>query len=139
MRLSKAVLASALLLPLAALAARRAPVPPKPQKAHVAAACTPHKTPFVKPDPIRIKRTENVEWLPDVSSPKATSWTIAPKDTVDWLFSQRTFAGTPKTPATTPTPLSSAKAGHAYQYVVTIVCKDGTTQTIDPDIIISTS
>jgi hypothetical protein len=133
MRLRVIILPLAAVL-AAAVAAVRAPALPVPQQANVTSACTPGTQAQVTPATIAMKRTDNVVW--GSVSPNATSWTIAPKDTLDWLWSQRTFTGTPKTPATTPEPLASAKVNHPYRYKVTVVCEDGTTQVIDPDIII---
>jgi hypothetical protein len=133
MRLRVIILPLAAVL-AAAVAAVRAPALPVPQQANVTSACTPGTQAQVTPATIAMKRTDNVVW--GSVSPNATSWTIAPKDTLDWLWSQRTFTGTPKTPATTPEPLASAKVNHPYRYKVTVACEDGTTQVIDPDIII---
>ena len=124
-------------LATAAVAAVRAPALPVPQQANVTSACTPGAQAQVTPATIAMKRTDNVVW--GSVSPNAVSWTIAPKDTLDWPWTQSTFTGTPEAVATTPEPLASAKVNHPYRYKVTVACEDGTTQVIDPDVIIGGS
>jgi hypothetical protein len=79
-------------------------------------------------------RQDSVVWREP--SGRARSWTITPKDTTDWLFEQRAFAGSQESPAVTPRPRPDALENHPYAYRVSIVCADGTTQDVDPDIII---
>ena len=79
-------------------------------------------------------RQDNIVWR--VLGQGATSFTITPKDPANWLFDQGSFSGTPAEPATTPSPRASALPNHPYAYNVTIECADGTTQLIDPDIVI---
>jgi hypothetical protein len=118
-------------LALSAAAATRARAP---RQANVTGACTPQATPQITPPTIAMQRSDIVVWG-SVSS-NATSWTITPKDTLDWPWSQRSFTGTPRAPATTPQPLASALANHPYRYNVRVQCADGTAQNIDPDIVI---
>ena len=118
------------------VAAVRAPAFRTPHRADITAACTPDKKPFVTPPSISMKRADIVEWRS--VSPKADSWTITPKDPGDWPWKEGSFSGNRDTTAVTPPPLPSARTDHPYRYEVRIRCDDGTTQTIDPDIIIST-
>ncbi|MCG6955700.1 MAG: hypothetical protein LJF04_06885 [Gemmatimonadetes bacterium] len=129
-----------LTFPLAGLVAAtavttsRTALPRVPQQAQITAACTPGSTPQVTPATVAMARTDIVQWR-SVSS-GATSWTITPKDTTDWLFAVDSITGNPEEPATSPEPLESAAAGHPYRYMVTITCSDGSSQVIDPDIVI---
>jgi len=107
----------------------RAPVP-----ANIIGACSPGASPSVRPPSIAMRRIDNIEWRS--GSPGATSWTITPKNPQDWPFAQQSFTGTGDGAAVTPQPLTSAVANHPYAYNVTITCADGSTQVIDPDIII---
>lgn len=123
-------------LAVAAAATHGTPAFRAPKQANVTAACTPANNPRIAPASIALSRADNVEW--HSVSPNATSWTITPKDTLDWPFAQRSFTGTPQSPATTPQPLPSAVANHPYHYKVTIRCSGMGPQVIDPDIIIGT-
>lgn len=134
MRLRVMILPVLVLLTLAAAATTRGHTPRAPKEAKVVGACTPSEQPRVNPPSIAMRRSDNVVWTS--ASQGATSWTITPKDTLDWPWAQRTFTGTPEAGATTPEPLASAIERHPYQYNVLVQCADGTSQTIDPDIII---
>jgi len=134
MRLRVMILPLLVLLTLTAAAANRGRTPRAPQEAKVTGACTPSDQARINPPSIAMRRSDNVAWTS--ASPNATSWTITPKDTLDWPFAARTFTGTPEAPATTPQPLASAIERHAYRYNVRVQCADGTSQDIDPDIII---
>jgi hypothetical protein len=81
-----------------------------------------------------MRRADNVRWTEN--SGRATSWEIVPKDTLDWPFASRSIVGTPEAPADSGTPVSQAQQDHVYSYAVHIHCTDGSTQTIDPEIII---
>ena len=105
-----------------------------PQFANIAGACTPGNNPQVQPVRVTMTRQDNIVWR--VLGQRATSFTITPKDPANWLFDQASFTGTPAAPATTPSPRASALPNHPYAYNVTIQCADGTTQLIDPDIVI---
>lgn len=106
----------------------------EPKHATITAACNPSGNPQVRPPSIAMSRADHIEWRSN--SPRVTSWTISPKDPDDWPFAQPSFTGTREAPAVTPQPLASATANHPYAYNVAITCEDGTTQLIDPDIII---
>ena len=105
-----------------------------PKEANITAACTPGDNPGVNPPTIAMKRADHIVW--GSVSPRAVSWTITPKDPSNWPFAEQSFTGTPDAPAVTPPPLASAILNHAYSYNVTVVCSDGSSQVIDPDIII---
>jgi hypothetical protein len=137
MRLRVVTLPLAAVLVTTAVATSHTHTLPAPRQANVTAACTPGGHASVTPPTVAMKRADHVVW--GSVSPNATSWTIAPKDTLDWPWAQRSFTGTPGSPATTPPPLPSARANHAYRYKVTVACKNGPSQVIDPDIIISTN
>jgi len=107
-----------------------------PQRANLVAACTgaPNDTARVEPPSIAMRRADHVEWWS--RSPNADSFAVTPKDPADWPFAEPIFKGTRGAPAVTPQPDSSATLNHPYRYNVTVFCRNGTTQTIDPDIII---
>jgi hypothetical protein len=134
MRLRVMILPLLVLLTLTAAAAHRGRTPRAPQEAKVTGACNASDQARINPPSIAMRRSDNVVWTS--SSPQATSWTVTPKDTLDWPWTQRSFTGTPATPATTPQPLPSAIEKHPYRYNVLVRCADGSTQNIDPDIII---
>lgn len=116
------------------LVTSRDAAPPEAREAKVTAACTGGHG-HISPNSRGLRKIDHVVWTS--VSPKAVSWTITPKDPKDWPWSQMSFAGTPSSPATTPQPLSTARVGEPpYEYKVLVVCEDGTTETIDPDIII---
>lgn len=119
---------------LTALADAPEPISRVPRQASVTAACTPGGNPGVNPPSIAMARADHIEWRS--ASPAAVRWVITPKDPNNWPFAQQSFTGTPEAPAVTPQPLPSAIANHPYAYNVTVTCADGTTQLIDPDIII---
>lgn len=105
-----------------------------PRHANITAACNPGGNPSVNPSRIDMTRVDHVEWRS--VSPRATQWVIYPKDPADWPWEQQSFTGTPEAPAVTPQPLPSAQANHVYRYNVRVTCADGSTQIIDPDIVI---
>jgi hypothetical protein len=132
-----------LTLPLVALASAtavttsRTPVPRVPQQAQITSACTQGSTPQVTPATIAMARADNIQWRS--VSPGATSWTITPKDPKNWLFEATSITGNPESPATSTRPLPSAVAGYHYGYSVRITCSDGSSQVIDPDIVVGGS
>lgn len=134
MRLRVAALPVLVILAAPALLALRTDGRPAPKQANITAACTPGGNPGVNPPSIAMRRADHIVW--GSVSPKAVAWTITPKDTLDWPFAAMSFTGTPTAPAVTPQPLPGAVLHHAYGYNVTVVCADGTSQLIDPDIII---
>ena len=105
-----------------------------PRFANIVAACTPGSTPQVQPQRVVMSRQDSVVWR--VTSGQASSWTITPKDPQNWLFDQTTFTGTPASPAVTRRPSPDAVEGRPYAYNVSISCPDGSSQLIDPDIVI---
>lgn len=105
-----------------------------PRQAFITGACNPSGNAAVNPQRIDMTRVDNIEW--HSQSPRVASFTITPKVPENWPFAAQSFAGTRDTPAVTPQPLPSALLNHTYSYNVNIVCEDGTTQLIDPDIII---
>jgi len=112
----------------AASVARRAP-----KAVTITAACNPSGNPDVQPQRRDMTRQDHVEWREP--SGRATAWTITPKDPADWPFAD-TLRGDQETPAATALPAASAPADHPFGYQVRITCADGSTQTIDPDIVI---
>ena len=106
--------------------------PRDPKFATIAGACTPAENPSVQPAQVLMTRADNVEWREP--SGRATSWVITPKDAERWPFPS-SIGGTPQGPANSGAPAAGAAAG-VYSYNVTITCGDGSTQVIDPDIII---
>jgi hypothetical protein len=108
--------------------------PPVPRYANITAACNPSGNPSVNPARINMNRVDHIEWR--AQSPRVASFTISPKDPANWPFAQASFSGTGEAPAVTPSPVAGARANHSYAYNVTIQCTDGSTQIIDPDIII---
>ena len=134
MRLRVVTLPVLLLLATSAVWAHRPDARRVPKQANITAACTPGGNPGVNPPSIAMTRADHIEW--GSVSPRAVSWTITPKDPDDWPFEAESFTGTPGSPAVTPNPLPGALLNHAYGYNVTVVCRDGTSQVIDPDIII---
>jgi len=137
MRLRVLTLPVATLLSATALTVHRAPTPRVPQQAQITAACTSGTTPKVTPATIALARADNIQWRS--VSPGATSWTITPKDPKNWLFAVTSITGSPQSPATSPQPLQSAVAGYHYRYMVRITCSDGSSQVIDPDIVVGGS
>ena len=105
-----------------------------PRFANIVATCGPIAEPAVVPPRVFMSRADSVVWR--VTGGRATSWTITPKDEDDWLFDQTSFTGTPESPAVTRRPRAEALPDHPYAYEVRITCPDGTTQLIDPDIVI---
>jgi len=134
MRLRIVTLPVVMFLTLAALWAGGPDARRVPKQANITAACTPGDNPGVHPPSIAMKRADHIVW--GSVSPGAVSWTITPKDPANWPWSEMSFTGTPEAPAVTPQPLPGALANHVYSYNVTVVCRDGTSQLIDPDIII---
>ncbi len=109
-------------------------VEPAPRFATITAACTPANNPQVRPPRIEMSRADHVEWREP--SGRAVEWVISPKDPEDWPFAHDSYTGTRDGPAVTPQPRADAVADHPYAYEVTITCADGSTQVIDPDIVI---
>ena len=108
--------------------------PPEPRFATITAACNPSDNAQVQPNRVLMRRVDHVEWREP--SGRAAAWVISPKDPADWPFPQASYAGTQAAPAVTPTPRPDALIDHPYAYNVTITCVDGSTEVIDPDIII---
>jgi hypothetical protein len=102
--------------------------PRAPKYATITAACTPG-SPSVEPHTVQMSRADNVEWREP--SGRAISWTITPKDPARWPFGAE-IRGNQQAPANSGTPGATG----TYSYNVTIQCADGSTQVIDPDIII---
>ncbi len=135
MRLRVMILPLLVLLTLTAAAANRGRTPRAPKEAKVTGACTPSGKAQITPAEHRDAAVG--QRRVGARRPRsATSWTITPKDTLDWPWAERSFTGTPAAAATTPQPLPSAIEKHPYRYNVLVQCADGTTQDIDPDIII---
>jgi hypothetical protein len=136
MRLRVVTLPVLLILIGVLASARRADAVREPRYANIVAACTgaPNDTARVEPPSIAMKRADHVQWRS--RSPNADSFAVTPKNPDDWPFAELSFKGTRSAPAVTPEPLPTAILGHAYRYDVTVFCRNGTTQTIDPDIII---
>jgi hypothetical protein len=134
MRLRVVTVPVLLLVALSAVWAHRPEVRRVPRAANITAACTPGGNPGVHPPSIAMARADHIAWTS--VSPRAVSWTITPKDPANWPFAEPSFTGTPGSPAVTPQPLPGALLNHVYGYNVTVVCSDGTSQVIDPDIII---
>lgn len=134
MRLRVVILPLVLMLAVALASAVRPDAARAPKYADITAACTPGGKGHVSPPTIAMKRADNIEWRS--VSPRAVSWTITPKDPADWPFDDGSFTGTERSGAVTPSPRAAATLNHAYRYNVTVVCRDGTSETIDPDIII---
>ena len=107
-----------------------------PKQANITAACNPQRNGAVNPERIDMTRLDHVEWRS--VSPKAVSFTITPKDPGNWPWAETSFSGTADSAAVTPAPLPSAQLNHPYAYNVTVRCDDGSTEVIDPDIIIGT-
>jgi len=101
---------------------------------NIVAACTPGDNPSVQPQLIRMNRIDNISWR--LASGQATGYTITPKNPQNWPFAQVSISGTPEAPPTSPNPRPEAQNGVVYSYNVTISCPDGSTQLIDPDIVI---
>lgn len=109
-------------------------VPPDPRFATITGACNEGENPQVQPNRVLMSRADHVEWREP--SGRATQWVISPKDPEDWLFPEASYTGTQEAPATTPSPREDALADHPYGYNVTITCSDGSTEVIDPEIVI---
>ena len=101
-----------------------------PRVVNIVAACT-GGSPRVEPSQVRINFADNVEWR---ATGQVTSFAITPKDTERWPF-PRNIAGNPQTPASSGLPPTGTPVG-TYLYYVVISCPDGSTQVIDPEIII---
>ena len=134
MRLRVTTLPLLALLAVSAALAIHDAVTRVPKQANITAACNPSGNPSVNPQRIDMLRVDHVEWRS--VSPGAVAWTITPKDPANWPWAEASFTGTPDAPAVTPQPLPGALLNHLYSYNVTVVCRNGTTQLIDPDIII---
>ena len=106
--------------------------PRDPKFATIAGACTPSENPSVQPAQVLMTRSDNVEWREP--SGRAASWAITPKDPQRWPFAG-SIGGNQQSPANSGAPTEGAALG-VYSYNVTITCADGSTQVIDPDIII---
>lgn len=90
--------------------------------------------PGVNPSsPVHITHQDWVLWREPAH--KATSWTITPKNAKNWPF-PNPIRGNAKQPANSGKPAASAPANDTVGYTVTIVCKNGKKQSIDPIIII---
>ena len=107
---------------------------PDPQFANIVGACNPSENSAVQPPVIRMRRVDNVQWRS--VSPNAVSWVITPKVPGDWPFATSAHAGNPNADANSGLPVEGAEAERVYRYNVTVTCADGTTDVIDPDIII---
>ena len=103
----------------------------EPRFVNVVGACNPSDNARVEPQQIRIGFADNVEWR---ATGAVASFSIGPKDAQRWPFSGA-ISGTPQAPASSSAPVSGTQPG-TYSYNVYIQCADGTSQTIDPDIII---
>ncbi len=134
MRPSALILGSAATLAFVGFSGTSGDAPPEPRFATVTAACTPGENPQVQPNRVLMTRADHVEWREP--SGRATQWVISAKDPEDWPFPAASYTGTQEVPATTPTPRQDALQDHPYAYNVTISCSDGSTQTIDPEIVI---
>lgn len=106
--------------------------PRAPKYATITAACNPSGNPGVEPAQVLMTHADNVEWREP--SGRAVSWIITPKDTLRWPF-PGSIGGNQQAPADSGAPTAGAAAG-TYGYNVTLTCVDGSTQVIDPDIII---
>jgi hypothetical protein len=104
-----------------------------PKSVKIVAACDSANHPTVQPLRRDMKRQDHVEWTEPAH--KANAWMITPKDQEDWPFAD-TIRGDQQHSASSATPAPSAPAGHPFGYEVTIYCANGTTQHIDPIIII---
>lgn len=134
MRRSLYVLLPIALISAAGFASRDSEVR-DPRFANIVGTCGPAAAePAVVPPRVFMSRADSVVWR--VTGGGATSWTITPKDPEDWLFDQTSFTGTPESPAVTRRPREEALPDHPYAYNVSVTCPDGTTQLIDPDIVI---
>ncbi|HKJ01401.1 MAG TPA: hypothetical protein VJ997_03070 [Longimicrobiales bacterium] len=109
-----------------------ADAPRAPQFVNIVAACNPSGNQRVEPSQVRIKFADNVVWR--VVGNRAASFTITPKDVERWPF-RRDIGGNQTTSANSGSPAAGTAAG-TYGYNVNITCADGSTQLIDPDIII---
>ncbi len=108
--------------------------PGKPKAVHIVSDCDSAGNPAVHPSaPVHMKHQDWVVW--DEPAHKASSWTIAPKNEKKWPF-PNPITGNQKHPANSGKPAASTPANDTVGYNVTIECKDGTTQHIDPIIII---
>lgn len=105
-----------------------------PKYATITNACTPNRAPDVNPPTIHMTKADHIEWR--AASPQVTSWTIRPVDPAHWPFAEPSFSGGGERAAVTPTPLADAAEGVPYAYLVEVTCADGTSDDIDPDIII---
>jgi hypothetical protein len=125
-------LALVVAVPLAfALAA--AARPRAPHAARIVAACNPSGNAHVEPERVNMKRQDHVEWREQTG--RATAWVITPKDPDAWPFAD-TIRGNQDAPAATALPADDAEEDLVYEYMVTITCRDGSTQVIDPEIVI---
>jgi len=136
-RRALAALVTVFLVFVVAAAAR----PRAPQPVRIVAACNPSENPRVEPQSRSMARQDNVEWREETG--RATAWMITPKDPERWPFAD-TIRGNQETLAATGLPvttglLASARDSVRVQYDVTITCQDGTTQRIDPEIVIGPS
>lgn len=134
MRLHVLVLPVAVVLATLPASAPDSPTAPVPRQAFITGACNPSENPAVNPPRIDMARVDHIEWR--TQSPQVASFTITPKVPENWPFAAQSFAGTRDTPAVTPQPLPTALLNHTYSYNVILLCSDGSTQVIDPDIII---
>jgi hypothetical protein len=126
------VLALLVAVPLA-LAIAAAARPRAPKAVTITAACNPSGNPNVRPQRRDMKRQDHVEWREP--SGRARSWIITPKDPSDWPFAD-TIRSDESRRAATALPPADAAIDHVFAYEVTITCEDGTTQKIDPEIVI---
>ena len=124
----------AVLLAAAGFVASGDEAPRDPQLANIVGACSPSENGAVQPPVIRMRRIDNVVWRS--ASPNVASWVITPKEAGDWPFAAAFHAGNQQAGADSGLPTEGAEAERAYRYNVTITCANGSTEVIDPEIII---
>ena len=105
-----------------------------PKSVHIVSDCNSSESPAVNPSaPVHMNHQDYVVW--DEPPGRADSWMITPKDAEKWPFPD-TIRGDKQHPADSGRPAASAPVNDTVSYTVTIFCKSGTTQHIDPIIII---
>lgn len=103
-----------------------------PRFVNIVAACNPSGNPRVEPSQVSIRFADNVRWR--INGRPGSSFSITPKDPARWPF-QAGIGGNAQTEADSGQPAAGTAPG-TYSYNVIITCADGSTQVIDPDIII---
>lgn len=121
-----------LLVAAVGFAGPAADAPREPRFVNIVAACNPSGSPHVEPHQVRIQFADNVVWR--ANGGRVASFSIGPKDPQLWPFSGD-ISGNPQAPASSSAPVGGTQPG-TYSYNVYIQCADGSSQTIDPDIII---